>query len=328
MPRCNAHSECESGLCDLTSGACVRAGNILYVAADGTGADCTEATPCGSIQQAVDQTGGQHTWIQVGAGSYTETVTITGKSVHIVGAGAELSPAALQQPCVHVSGDADVLIEGLRLHDAGGTGDADDGIACDTSGGVPALRIARALIDGNGDKGVDAAGCTVAIVQSVVRGNGRGGLLLDGADLLVINDVIVQNGSPVSAIGGASVSGLAGSRVEHVTIADNVVQDGIAGGLICTGGLALRNNIVFGNDEVGTGQVSGNCPHRFSLIGPTGEDGQGNLTDPPTFTGDYHLADGSSGIDAAEASDVEVDIDGDARPSGDGPDMGADELVR
>src|SRR5690606_26978218 len=112
----------------------------------------------------------------------------------------------------------------------------------------------------------------------------------------------------------------------------NQVADGVTAGVDCTGVLVLRNNIVFGNSPDNSDpQVSGNCSHEYSLIGPIGVAGDGNLLDDePLFAdageGDYHLQPGSPGIDAAAASDVAVDHDGEDRPAGSGPDMGADEV--
>jgi len=53
----------------------VHAADILFVAAGGTGSDCTATDPCGRIQQAVDRAAaGDH--IVVRAGTYVENVTI------------------------------------------------------------------------------------------------------------------------------------------------------------------------------------------------------------------------------------------------------------
>ena len=54
---------------------------------------------------------------------------------------------------------------------------------------------------------------------------------------------------------------------------------------------------------------------------------QYSLTGDPKLDGTYHLTTGSAAVDVAVATDVSVDIDGDSRPLGGGPDIGADELV-
>jgi hypothetical protein len=55
--------------------------------------------------------------------------------------------------------------------------------------------------------------------------------------------------------------------------------------------------------------------------------GSGTVTGDPLLTGSYHLAFGSAAIDAGIDAGVPHDIDGDARPYGDFPDIGADELT-
>jgi len=60
--------------------------------------------------------------------------------------------------------------------------------------------------------------------------------------------------------------------------------------------------------------------------------GDGSITvlnetagDPLFEVDGYHLREGSAAIDEGVATDVTTDIDGDRRPLGDGPDVGADE---
>jgi uncharacterized repeat protein (TIGR01451 family) len=55
--------------------------------------------------------------------------------------------------------------------------------------------------------------------------------------------------------------------------------------------------------------------------------GSGTVTGDPLLTGSYHLAFGSAAIDAGINAGVLYDIDGEARPYGDLPDIGADELT-
>jgi hypothetical protein len=51
------------------------------------------------------------------------------------------------------------------------------------------------------------------------------------------------------------------------------------------------------------------------------------LTGDPKLSPSYHLTSGSAAVDAGVDAGVDHDIDGDARPFGDGFDIGADELV-
>jgi len=132
---------------------------------------------------------------------------------------------------------------------------------------------------------------------------------------------------------GNPPGGADAARLEHNTIVRNSGPDATTVGVTCAEvatALTFRNNIVWGNNATAPAEVSGdNCAHRYSLIGPTDAAGTGNLNDAPTYLDqggdDYRLDDGSAGIDAAADSDVAIDFEGDARPAGLAPDMGADE---
>lgn len=52
-------------------------------------------------------------------------------------------------------------------------------------------------------------------------------------------------------------------------------------------------------------------------------DGDPAFTDPDG--GDYHLSGGSAAVDVGVLAGIDTDIDGDARPLGSAPDIGADE---
>jgi hypothetical protein len=191
-------------------------------------------------------------------------------------------------------------------------------------------------IEDNADEGLEAVSCTLEILRSVFRHNDGGAMTLETGDFTVINNFIYENG--VDEIGGVSVrgnppGGAAAARLEHNTIVRNSGPDATTVGVTCsevTTALTFRNNIVWANSATAPAETSGdNCAHRSSLIGPEPVSGDGNLNDAPTYLDqagdDYRLDDGSAGIDAAASSDVAIDFEGDPRPSGDAPDMGADE---
>ena len=333
---CAGGDECTSGVCDTEVGGCVAADDVLYVEEGADGADCTAEAPCGAIQQAVALAEGDRVWILVAEGSYAGTVTLDDVTVRIIGYGADLIPTSLMSGLV-VRGGADVLVEGLRIHDATGTGSGGDGINCANDVDSPILRVRRATIEGNDDEGIEALACTVELTRSVLRGNVGGALTVEDSDFTIINNFVYENGG-VDEPGGVSVrgnppGGETAARIEHNTVVRNIGPDGVVSGVTCSEvvtELTFRNNIVWGNNATASSQVLGaTCAHRFSLIGPQEVSGEGNLNVAPTYidqgSDDYRLEDGSTGIDTAADSDVLVDHEGDARPAGDGPDMGADE---
>ena len=116
----------------------------LYVAQSGSGAVCTQATPCGSVETAVSVASGltDDVVINVGAGSYNEAsgVTISGNSessLTISGAG---SSSTTVQPGAGATlftlyQSFPVTIEGVTISGADVTGDA-GGVASFDSGGL------------------------------------------------------------------------------------------------------------------------------------------------------------------------------------------------
>lgn len=136
-------------------------------------------------------------------------------------------------------------------------------------------------------------------------------------------------------------------EIAHVTAADNplanfltVHSDNSAGQATTvqiTNTLLSGFDYAFAAQEVSDGQVI--LEHSHSLLDEIGVDEYHNLGGSPSFsssgmvTGDpllndsYHISIGSAAIDAGVAAGIAHDIDGDERPSGDLPDIGADEFV-
>ena len=330
---CQSADECDSGVCDWVDGGCVPEADVLYVSTDGPGSDCTREEPCDTVTRALELAAGRRNWILMAPGDYQETVAVTGETVRIVGDGASLRPGGLDEAAVSVTGGANLRVTGLRIHDADGNGDGPgDGVHCTNGGGTPTVLLDRVVIEGNDDQGVDASNCNIVVSRSTLRDNRRGGLSLDSVDFDVTNNFIIANGSGGSVTAGVLVDKFppTAGRLEHNTIVANVGQTGSPSGIRCVlvgTPLTFRNNIIYNNLGSDT-QVDGdNCEHRYSVIGPDPQSGDGNIQTAPMFLGDsdFHLAAGSSGIDEAEDSDVSVDVDGDPRPGSGDNDIGADE---
>lgn len=338
---CAAGSECDSGVCNLGAGVCVAADEILHVSPGGANTGDCGATPCQTIGYAVSQVAGARMWIQIAPGDYEENpgLVVDGKTVRLVGPGARmasLKPQANGTPALQVLNQSDVEVDGLTLHQASGATGYGVGCTLVTGQARPKVVLRQVTLEDN-QEGAFAQACDLDIEQSTIVHNTDGGLEVTSGIITVLNTFITVNGRSTSRLGGIRAVLDDGSRIEHVTLTDNQAQSGVAPGIICDGGVALRNNIVYGNDNGsgadGVPQVSGNCTHTYSVIGPQAAAGKGNVMDAPTFvdadpvTIDAHLRAGSSGIDGARDSDVKVDVDGDARPVGDASDIGADEFV-
>jgi hypothetical protein len=330
---CQAGDECDSGVCDWIGGGCVAEGNVLYVATDGPGDQCTRDEPCDSIDQALDLAAGSMNWILLAPGAYVETVAVSGETVRIVGDGADLRPDSTDVAAIAVSGGANLWVSGLRIHDADGNGDGPgDGVYCTNSGGSPTVILDRVTIEGNDDQGIDANSCNLTVARSTISDNRRGGIALDSVDFDITNNFIIGNGSGSAVSAGILVdkNPPSSGRLEHNTIAANVSQSDTPSGVRCIlvgAPLTFRNNIIFDNLGSDTQVTGDNCEHSHSVIGPDAAPGD-NIATPPTFVSDsnFHLAADSSGIDAADDSDLTIDIDGEPRPGSGANDIGADEL--
>ena len=118
------------------------------------------------------------------------------------------------------------------------------------------------------------------------------------------------------------------------TVANNDSPNADGWGVDCedsVSGVSANNNIVTGPSS-GDAVSGAGCSWTYSNIqNATLPLGTGNINETPTYLdgegGDFHLASGSAGIDVADpAATMTIDLDDDARPVGDGYDMGADEF--
>jgi hypothetical protein len=327
---CADHRECASGACDLATGACVTADDVVYVDRDASGGDtaCTAAEPCQTIADGLLAATGPRRHVVIAAGDYDDNIVVTDRDLTIVGYGATMT-AALNAPAVEVGAtDADVAVWGLTITES------PTGVQCfGMSGSTVRLTLGDVTITGSLTLGLDAFRCAVVMTRSRVLDNDDGGAQIVNGDFDITNSVFADNGSD-GGFGGVYLDQpvTADVRFAFNTVVGNTSAAGTAAfvpGIRCEPTFALpalHSNIVRGNTGGDGAQVTptGLCSYEHSLIEPA-EDGTGNITGDPALDATYHLGAGSAALGGGRPdSGVIEDIDRDVR-STTAPDIGADE---
>jgi hypothetical protein len=186
---------------------------------------------------------------------------------------------------------------------------------------------------------------TATLYGNVVRDNvasrparGYGGGIYVGPDnaFTLVNTVVVNNvngATPDSRGAGIAVEHSA-PRLLHTTLHDNTGGDG-SGVHISGEGIAGLTNTILTSQTVGVVAAEGSTATVDSVLwhaNGANTGGAGTITvtyatdGNPAFAADgYHLIEGSPAIDGGMDVGVPIDIDGQDRPYGGLPDLGADE---
>ncbi len=232
---------------------------------------------------------------------------------------------------------------GIGISATGGTLEVQDsevsgntGIGISATGGT--LEVQDSEVSGNTGIGISATGGTLEVLRSEILNNAAGGLVSNGANYTIVNNIIGLNGFA----SGASVSGAdltAGGATTEVfefnTVAFN--RRGTSNNRMamqCDSTNLVMRNCIFMLEDDATFSLIDDCNSEFSLIDMDSTGDTGEATSPlsanATFVnaaeGDFHLLEGSPGIDVANGTPPATDIDGDPRTAG-MADMGADEFV-
>jgi hypothetical protein len=331
---CRLDSECPSGACDDVSGQCESQSAVLYVDSTvATTGDCSFGHACKTIAEAIARVDAGHQHILLAPQLYLEGVTFTNLSATISGEGASIQPPS-NTAAITVQGTSHVIVRDLLLHNGHGGG-GNVGISCNGSVATTSLAARHVTINFNDGRGVQGVRCTMNVSQTYINNNLGGGIDLDGCEFDVSNSVVVSNGvHNSSALGGVRVNCSTGecttARLSFLTIADNFVAAGTAGGVNCTGttagNIATANSVIVNDDS--TTPVAVTCVAAYTDIDTVAVfPGTGNRNDPALFASppsDYHLMSGSLCIDHADPSIMTgSDYDGHARVQGGRADMGA-----
>jgi hypothetical protein len=221
------------------------------------------------------------------------------------------------------------------------------------SGGGLFILLGATVLDGNTISGNDAiygggavfvADATALNEDTILSNNGLygGGLNLGYSNAIFTNVIVANNDS--SGIGcGLYIDDASSPRLVHTVIARNHGAEG--SGLYVTNSskVALTNTILVSH-TVGISVTLGSTVTLESTLwgneawaNGTNWDGGGTVnhthdyTGTPAFVdpdiGNYHLSSDSAAIDRGVNAGVTTDIDGETRPDGCFPDIGADEFM-
>jgi len=200
----------------------------------------------------------------------------------------------------------------------------------------------------NSGGGIDLACCggTIPLVaQNIVVNNDGGarggGIRVDTTHALLVNNILAAN----QADSGMDIwlDGMVGYPVS-TTLLHNTLAGGPSGGEAVWVGTdvtaTLVNNIIvsYTMGITNTAPVSSTVAADYTLFDGNGTDYGGGVSSAhevggnPFFVdpdgGDYHIGPGSPAIDRGTDARVTTDLDGDHRPIGSLPDLGADEAPR
>ena len=354
---CIADAECTGGVCIEAQGTCVPDAQVLFLDPAGTDfSTCSRARPCASFAYAFTQLTPTVDVIRIGDGSYTESVHLpSGTAGQVVLSGEDRDPAGATitssstLPVFLFDSGTSVLLEGVTVAGGGGDGvqvrgqlvasrllvrgNTNDGI--DLIGqSASVLRVLDSRIESN-LQGIVTKSGTVDVERTIVVGHGAGGVHTQGGPITIVNCILGNNGSVFSTYGGLRLDQVqGGATIAYDTIAYNKTASGSLGapGIQSNSAVAVTNMILADNGTNGVAQYSSLVSPTHSLFeGGPAPQGMGNRAGAPAFvnvTGnDFHIGPTSAAIDNAAASSVMVDVDGQPRPYGGGPDMGADEFV-
>jgi hypothetical protein len=232
---CLEDSECSSGICDGETATCVPSSEVVYVAKSGSlDSECgTNSSPCLTVEVGMEKASATRPYLLVAAGSYDEQLSITNKTVTVVGVGATIEPVVTENSSVvDISGTANVTVRGVNLRANPLAGVFVTVVKC--VGDTASVDLANLTVGGATNLGIDGRGCPVHANNIGVIGGG----------ISVSDTVLALENSSVSVVefgAGISANGVA------VTIARSSVSDCNSGIRVTDGSLTLSESTVARN---------------------------------------------------------------------------------
>ena len=325
---CKVHADCASDVC-LDSGMCADAAQVAYVSPAGDdAAACTQAATCKTAAIAL---GKALPFVRL-SGETTSTRLVIDRPVTFVADPGTTTLSGSEAATFEVATGGDLTVEDLKLTSTSSSG-VGVSLPANSTG---TATITRCTLTGNDGGAITASKGTLSVTRSTIIDNTGGGIVMGGAmgvTFTIVNNFIVRNGNSSTASAGGALlvpKPNASNTFAFNTVVDNLAKNGAgtSGGVLCDATLTLDNNLVARNfvnnsPTVANANFFGLCMHGNSATDTTVTAFHFKSPDNDPF--DYHLEDGSVAIDAGSGSAVTVDFDGEPRPNGTAPDLGADE---
>jgi uncharacterized repeat protein (TIGR01451 family) len=233
----------------------------------------------------------------------------------------------------------------------GGEGEGSAIMSINKTGSDSNLTLERLTIvnntarGGNGNVAGRANGGAMTFIGSQVTGSniiiadttaetgtgsnrfGGGGAIYisEGTRLNLTHATIAQNKILDTMLGSALIANDTSTMNVSYSIIANHKGTGVADGAVIANGASATINLntilFFGNTlDIRSNQLTGTVTNTNPKSGDPVFVSQGT----PNFN--YHIGGGSAAIDMAVGSPITIDIDGESRPKGSAPDIGADEF--
>ena len=329
---CTANADCSASNTCLPDGSCAAATDVAYVNAAMNG-DCSQASPCHTIGTAINTPKSiiRVTGLTSENFSVNRNLTIIGDhdSDNRITSGTTYAASA-GESLVTVSGAANLTMVDIALD---GTGTAPSTMANGLySSSTGAVELTHCSIKNTTQYGVTSIAGTVKLHRTMIALNKVAGLYLSTTTFAIDNSFIVHNGDTTNTAFGGVALAFSHGTLAYSTIARNLGQSAGAKGVVCsnTSASAFNSNILNGNSN---GPYSGDCTWTYSEFDSltTAPSGAGNILTAPLFidfNGDnFHLQANSPGQNVGDpTTTLKLDFDGQQRPLGSGPDIGADEV--
>ncbi|HEY5952145.1 MAG TPA: choice-of-anchor Q domain-containing protein [Kofleriaceae bacterium] len=323
---CVKNLDCPSNVC-LPNGVCGDDSNVAYVdpTAPMTNTQCTMAAKCKLIEDALLT---KRPYIKL-QGAISEVVAINSQSVTLIGEPGTTLTRPSNGVVMTVTGGADVSIFDLTI-----VGAAEKGVSADMNSTVRLTRVAVTSCNGKDHRAIEVKNSTLIMTRSSVFANVGGGINVDAGSIFQItNSFVFRNGSDTSMVGGLQLLPTSSTfnRFEFNTVVDNRATATAAGGINCQTNIPAPNNLIARNYAGGHANLPTDntslsaCDFTQSIKAMDVAD-YAFVTPDGIGPWDYHVGAGSLAIDRGVTTDINIDVDGDARPQGTKVDVGADEF--